>query len=417
MLAVNLHKTSVLSLLIILGGCGGGGSSSNDTQPQTDGGDTGSDNTPFSIDAGFDQVLPNGYGATQLTATASSGGSITWEWQQTSGTSVTLENADTAQLGFTTPTVSANETLVFEVKAALDGAQAIDMIRVEMWVPPSNNNDLTALGDFTGKSGWACNQNPVTDATLTISQGSGYTRYQSNGIANHATGTFPNAGNPNTIQQVSHSRDIPTAPANTGTATEMAEFGITLDGVKLERDTAESYNNARQWNYEALTPAMAQRLTASSSFDWLGSDCNNAHVQPTGAYRYHGLPESLINRLGEASPQTTLILGGYAADGFPLYLRYGYNLPNDASSGIRVVTGSWQVKSGTRPSGPGGSYDGTFREDWEYIAGSGDLDQCNGRVGVTPEYPDGTYHYYMTDDYPYIPRCVMGTPDPTFRTR
>lgn len=31
--------------------------------------------------------------------------------------------------------------------------------------------------------------------------------------------------------------------------------------------------------------------------------------------------------------------------------------------------------------------------------------------------PTGTYHYYITDDYPYIPRCVFGTPDGSFRVR
>ena len=39
------------------------------------------------------------------------------------------------------------------------------------------------------------------------------------------------------------------------------------------------------------------------------------------------------------------------------------------------------------------------------------------RSGVTSEYPAGTYHYYITDDYPYIPRCVFGTTDGTFRVR
>jgi hypothetical protein len=53
---------------------------------------------------------------------------------------------------------------------------------------------------------------------------------------------------------------------------------------------------------------------------------------------------------------------------------------------------------------------GAFTQDYEYSAGSGDLDECNGRVGVTPEFPCGTYHYYITDTYPYIQRCVKGTP-------
>ena len=69
------------------------------------------------------------------------------------------------------------------------------------------------------------------------------------------------------------------------------------------------------------------------------------------------------------------------------------------------------------PVGPGGPYDGTFREDWEYVVDSGDLDECNGRFGGTPEHPAGIYHYYITDDYPYVPRCVFGTPDGTFRVR
>jgi hypothetical protein len=55
---------------------------------------------------------------------------------------------------------------------------------------------------------------------------------------------------------------------------------------------------------------------------------------------------------------------------------------------------------------------GTFLQDFEYVAGLaglGDLDECNGRVGVTPEFPNGTYHYYTTDTYPYVQRCVKGT--------
>ena len=209
--------------------------------------------------------------------------------------------------------------------------------------------------------------------------------------------------------------NVPKVPERTDTATEMATFGVTLEGIKLERDTAERFGN---WSYEAITPGLAQRQTDGAQFQWLGTDCNNAHVQPTGVYHYHGLPEGLINRLGEGPDGAAdMIAGGFAADGFPFYLRYGYRDPNDPQSGLVAVRGSWMLRPGTRPSAPGGPYDGTFREDWEYVEGSGDLDECNGRFGVTPEYPAGTYHYYLTDDYPYIPRCVFGTPDGTFRIR
>ena len=39
-----------------------------------------------------------------------------------------------------------------------------------------------------------------------------------------------------------------------------------------------------------------------------------------------------------------------------------------------------------QPTGPGSPYDGTFREDWEYVEGLGDLDRCIGRFGVAPVY-------------------------------
>ncbi|MGB0733877.1 MAG: YHYH protein, partial [Pontibacterium sp.] len=42
------------------------------------------------------------------------------------------------------------------------------------------------------------------------------------------------------------------------------------------------------------------------------------------------------------------------------------------------------------------------------------LDECNGRFGVTNEYPNGTYHYVISTEYPYIPRCFHGKPDRSF---
>ena len=78
---------------------------------------------------------------------------------------------------------------------------------------------------------------------------------------------------------------------------------------------------------------------------------------------------------------------------------------------VSELTSSYQLKEGARPNGadgPGGTYDGTFVQDYEYVAGSGDLDECNGRITVTPDFPDGTYAYFLTDDWPVIPRCVKG---------
>jgi hypothetical protein len=204
---------------------------------------------------------------------------------------------------------------------------------------------------------------------------------------------------------------MPLAPVNTGTATRVMVVGYALNGVKFDPGTAGTCSqsnagtsctligNSGSWNIEAL---------GQSSFNF-GVDGNNAHVQPTGEYHYHGMPEGVLSKQGGAQLKPTLV--GYALDGFPVYARYGYSSPMDSSSAVKVLTGSYQLKAVADPGRPSTTtYPlGAFLQDWEYVAGSGDLDECNGRLDVTPEFPHGLYHYYVTDSYPYIQRCLKGT--------
>jgi hypothetical protein len=79
---------------------------------------------------------------------------------------------------------------------------------------------------------------------------------------------------------------------------------------------------------------------------------------------------------------------------------------------------SYRLKPGARPAqagGPGGAYDGRFTQDFEYVQGAGDLDECNGRFGVTPEFPAGTYYYCISAEFPFVARLWRGTPDPSFQ--
>jgi hypothetical protein len=115
------------------------------------------------------------------------------------------------------------------------------------------------------------------------------------------------------------------------------------------------------------------------------------------------------------SKQMTLV--GYSADGFPIYGPYGYADPKNSKSAVRKLKSSYRLKEGQRPGGndgPGGKYDGTYTRDYEYAAGAGDLDECNGRSGVTPEYPEGIYYYVLTESFPFIGRMFAGTPDESF---
>ena len=183
-------------------------------------------------------------------------------------------------------------------------------------------------------------------------------------------------------------------------------FGVALNGVPFDPGAAEYWNRDRNsgWQYEAL----------SGKID-LGLDASNAHVQPNGAYHYHGVPVALLARLSGRKKQMTLV--GYAADGFPVYALYGYSDAGSAESAVRTLESSYRLKKGMRPSGPGGRYDGSFVEDYEFVEGAGDLDECNGREGVTPEHADGTYYYVLTAEFPFIPRSLRGESDPSFLKR
>ena len=150
---------------------------------------------------------------------------------------------------------------------------------------------------------------------------------------------------------------------------------------------------------------------------------NHAHVQPNGQYHYHGMPELLIDFLGDNQGMT---LVGWASDGFPVYAKYGYSDPNDSASDLIALQSSWKLKENPDEGRPdtltalvGGPGQGTtnpnipiplgaFTQDFEYEEGYGDLDECNGRIGVTPEFPNGIYYYVVTDEFPFFTRCLKG---------
>lgn len=227
---------------------------------------------------------------------------------------------------------------------------------------------------------------------------------KSNGIPDHEPGRFPNRNNPNTIREQDYDFQLALRPekSNMPNPLGMNPFGIAVNGVPFDPGAAEFWNGDRNWQYEALSGQIN-----------LGLDASHAHVQPNGAYHYHGVPAGLVERLGRGERKMTLV--GYAADGFPIYSVYGFADPKSADSDVRKLESSYRLKKGARPGGPRGRYDGSFVQDYEYVAGAGDLDECNGREGVTPEYPAGTYYYVITEEFPFIPRLLRGTPDASFR--
>ncbi len=407
----HLH-TALLGVFLAsyLTACGGGSSNSSENDSESENAET---NTTPVANAGADQTLFVGSVIT-LSAELSSdadGDSLEYSWSIATlpdGSVATLSSETSIVTSFLGD-VAGTYIISLMVNDALANSE-VDSVNITV----SDIIDGSTAGILCDYSYDAYNDadSVQLNSTVTWRCTDDERELAANGIPDHAVGIFPNNNNPNTITVQAVADSFSLTPIETTTATTLGgpagTTGYVLNGVKIDANTAGSCDdsgdncsligNSGDWHIEAL---------GHNSFNF-GTDDNNAHVQPGGAYHYHGMPEGFVTKQGGDNTKMTLI--GWAADGFPIYARYGYTVASDATSAIKAMTGSYQLKAEVPTSRPStNTYAlGTFGEDWEYVAQSGDLDQCNGRFGVTPEFPLGIYHYYATDTYPYFQRCVKG---------
>ena len=82
----------------------------------------------------------------------------------------------------------------------------------------------------------------------------------------------------------------------------------------------------------------------------------DGHPEQRGMYHYHLTPDCLMAQVGADG------LVGFLLDGFPVY--------GPAENGAAIT--------------------------------NAELDAYHGHTHETPEYPDGTYHYHITDEAPYL---------------
>jgi hypothetical protein len=193
----------------------------------------------------------------------------------------------------------------------------------------------------------------------------------------------------------------PVQNTSTPTAVGNGHIGVWTNGVSVFNvSDAMSYNNAGIWNRNA--------------YYWEGSGFDNClgHPQQQGEYHHHVSPTCLYNQADSLNHSPII---GYAFDGFPIYGAYAYTNTNGTGP-IKRMTPSYAVSTATtRANGPNvnATYPaGCFIEDYIYTANSGDLDQRNGRYCVTPEYPNGTYAYFVTIDaalQPIFPYTFYGS--------
>lgn len=129
----------------------------------------------------------------------------------------------------------------------------------------------------------------------------------SNALPNHEIGEFPNQGNPNTMTEQEKMWTYTTEPTYVGNPTPVRETGVAVNGVKFEPGTGES---------AVCETGEMYRIEAIQDFISLGLDFNNAHVQPTGEYHYHGVSELLADML---NGDEDLVHVGFAGDGHLIY--------------------------------------------------------------------------------------------------
>lgn len=169
---------------------------------------------------------------------------------------------------------------------------------------------------------------------------------------------------------------IPLNPVlnTTATDTSLGTVGVAINGLPI-------YNPFEDQNQTAATGRIF-------------SGCCG-HPQQNGIYHYHKYPTCLrfmkgdvwqsekdkcdeIDTLVASGGHSPLI--GFALDGWPVYGPVGWKDTNRQS---KLLKSSYTGATDTfgNPS---------------YVPASGDLDECNGLVSPTPEYPEGIYHYVMS---------------------
>jgi hypothetical protein len=214
--------------------------------------------------------------------------------------------------------------------------------------------------------------------------------------------------NPNVAENQNFVYKITLTPqVNTGTPTAigLGHIGVLTNGVSIFNANDAQFVNTI-WSRNGYY------------FEYPSFDNCIGHAQQQGEYHHHVSPKCLYDQT-DSTHHSPII--GFMFDGYPVYGAYGYADTATTGGAIKRMNSSYRLRADASrttdpwgdvvsPAGPAVSSTypmGCLLWDWEYIPGLGDLDSANGRWCRTPEYPNGTYAYFMTLDdtlapaYPY----------------
>ena len=311
---------------------------------------------------------------------------------------------------------------------------------------------------------------PAYSDVQQISYSGEYVYIKGSGLASHQMGPWYIGLNRifgNWPTNENYTRRFPLHPkvAEKKTTNGGGALGLWVNGVAF-------FNLLDTFAYNPLTQRETPGLALSPNGLWARNavvveqptfDKSNAHQPPMGTYHYHDNPVALRFQLndniaydaptGNYKEDTSHLrhspILGWSYDGYPIYGPYAYADAKDPHSGLRRMVSGYVIRDGRHHTpdlrqtgrhtlakwaadlhsvrqqlepnqyGPDVSVRytlGRYVEDFDFLGDLGgtigkdfDLDIYNGRFCVTPDFPQGTYAYFVTiheDGSPAFPYVI-----------
>ena len=341
------------------------------------------------------------------------------------------------------------------------------------------NNESSGNSSTTWSRGQGTQSLPTYAGIQSISHSDTWVYIETTGLGSHVMGPWflnetKTQNFPNFPSNTGITYRIPRnpSPATQHQSTGAGAIGFFVDGVAMfdGRDTF-SYQTSSQTDGSPVNGVRGDGVWNRDAYVNEGVTFDAAFAHQAGnQYHYHANPPALRHQLGDhveyeaptntytessAAPEHSPVLA-WVSDGYPLYGPYGYSDPNDPNSAVIRMRSGYQKRDGSngtdnlssagRTKLPAWAADsqgrnadlpsslhgpstasialGHYIEDYDHLGSLGftqgvdfDLDVHNGRFCVTPEYPEGTYAYFVTIEadgtpkYPYnLGRTFYGNP-------
>ena len=231
-----------------------------------------------------------------------------------------------------------------------------------------------------------------------------------------SAGTFPNGNNANTIAAYTFNHDfVYRGGENTSGATtvQIGAIGVASNGVVIFNPSGgDAGSPPAGFHYVAAGNNAPINLgedscggTPNTNNQYFYDDsrfieCFKNNQVISGYNDYYGSSQYNGDNMRHPDGHSKII--GFCFDGYPVYGPWAYTDPNSNTSAVIRMISGYTVREDEANGRP--AYDltypaGCFVEDWEYTGvNAGALDTHNGRYCKTPEFPNGTFAYFVTED-------------------